>query len=298
MSEFIGFIGLGNMGLRMARNLIKKGRKLKVYDVTPVSIQKVGDVIICKNPSEVAEDTSTIVTMLPNGNAVREVILGENGLLRSAPKNSILIDCSTIEASLAQDLYETTKAKNVSFVDAPVSGGVTGAEAATLTFMVGGEKPDLECVEPILKQMGARVLHCGKAGAGQVAKVCNNLILAASMMATAEGMHLGVSLGLDPKVLASVINTSSGRCWSSDSYNPVPGVMEGVPSSKNYEGGFACNLMAKDLGLAQDAAHKVGAPIVLGAVAHQVYKVMIKNGYGLKDFSAVYKFLAGQLDKQ
>lgn len=298
MSEFIGFIGLGNMGLRMARNLIKKGRKLKVYDVAPVSIHKVDDVIICKNPSEVAEDTSTIVTMLPNGKAVCEVILGENGLLRSAPKNSILIDCSTIEASLAQDLYKTTKTKNVSFVDAPVSGGVTGAEAATLTFMVGGEKPDLERVEPILKQMGARVLHCGKAGAGQVAKVCNNLILAASMMATAEGMHLGVSLGLDPKVLASVINTSSGRCWSSDSYNPVPGVMEGVPSSKNYEGGFACNLMAKDLGLAQDAAHKVGAPIVLGAVAHQVYKVMIKNGYGLKDFSAVYKFLAGQLDKQ
>lgn len=293
MSEIIGFIGLGNMGLRMAKNLVKKGRKLKVYDVVTDASSTIPNAYICKSPREVAEDCAKLITVLPNGNVVRRVILGEDGILKTVPKGSIVIDCSTVEAKLAQEINQRAKENNVRFVDAPMSGGITGAEAGTLTFMTGGETSDINAIEPILKDMGSRVLHCGNAGAGQIAKLCNNLILAASMIATSEAMNLGTNLGLDPKVLASVINISSGRCWSSDTYNPVPGVMENVPSSKGYNGGFACGLMAKDLGLAQEAALDSGSPIPLGAAAHQFYRIMMRNGYALKDFSAVYEFLRG-----
>jgi 3-hydroxyisobutyrate dehydrogenase len=172
-------------------------------------------------------------------------------------------------------------------VDAPVSGGVAGAEAATLTFMVGGEARDFEAARPILQCMGRNVVHCGAAGNGQAAKICNNLMLAIEMIATAEGMSLAAKLGMDPKVFASIVNTSSGRCWSSDTYNPYPGVLENVPASRDYAGGFGSDLMLKDLGLAADAAKAARQPILLGALAQQIYQKHSAQGHGAKDFSSV-----------
>lgn len=178
-------------------------------------------------------------------------------------------------------------------VDAPVSGGVGGAEAGTLTFMVGGTPGDFEAVKPLLQAMGKNIVLCGGAGTGQIAKLCNNLVLGISMNAVSEAMNLGVRLGADPKVLAAIINTSSGRCWSSEIYNPVPGVLPNVPASRGYTGGFGSPLMAKDLGLALDAAKSVGASLPTGSAAFAVYQLMMANGYGGKDFSAVYQFLQG-----
>lgn len=282
------------MGGRMATNLASKGTRLKVFDVVPAACKNVPNADVCSSPQEVAENSNVVITMLPHGKAVKEAILGEHGVLKKLTDNSILVDCSTVEPQLAQELHDVANRYGVRFVDAPVSGGVTGAEAGTLTFMAGGEETDISAVRHLLLQMGTTVLHCGKSGAGQTAKLCNNLILAASMTATAEAMNLGIKLGLDAKVLASVINRSSGRCWSSDTYNPVPDVGTGLPCSNDYNGGFSCNLMAKDLGLAENAALSVGASVPLGAMAHQLYRLLIANGYGIKDFSVVYKFLQGE----
>lgn len=290
----IGFIGLGNMGLRMANNLESKGNKLKVYDINTSAATKL-KATVCKSPKEVAENSSVIITMLPNSKAVREAVLSDNGVLKALKPGSSIIDCSTIEPRAAQELGQIAAEKGVKFLDAPVSGGIKGAEAATLTFMVGGKKDCLAQVEPILLKMGSKVLYCGESGAGQVAKLCNNLILAVTMIATCEGMHLGAKLGLDPKLLASVVNTSTGRSWSSDAYNPVPGVMDNVPSSNNYQPGFSVQLMSKDLNLAEDAATQCNAPIPLGAISSQIYRTMCSNGFKDKDFSSVYAFLKGNL---
>lgn len=178
-------------------------------------------------------------------------------------------------------------------VDAPVSGGVGGAEAGTLTFMVGGSKDDFEAAKPALTNMGKNIVHVGGSGTGQIAKLCNNLVLGISMTAVSEAMNLGVRLGADPKTLAGIVNTSSGRCWSSDTYNPVPGVMPNVPASRGYTGGFGAALMAKDLGLALDAAKSAGASLPTGSAAFAIYQLMLNQGMGNKDFSAMYAFLQG-----
>lgn len=178
-------------------------------------------------------------------------------------------------------------------LDAPVSGGVGGAAAGTLTFMVGGAEADVEAARPLLSKMGRNIVHCGASGTGQIAKLCNNLVLGISMNAVSEAMALGVKLGADPKVLAAIINTSSGRCWSSDTYNPVPGVLPNVPAARGYKGGFGSALMAKDMALALDAAKAAGVPLATGAAAHAVYALMLAHGMGGRDFSAVYPFLRG-----
>jgi 3-hydroxyisobutyrate dehydrogenase len=248
---------------------------------------------VVSSPADAASQADAVVTMLPSTPHVREVY--ESSVFAAAKPNALLLDCSTIDPNASRALQKSAESRKLRFLDAPVSGGVGGAEAGTLTFMVGGTAADFEAAKPILQSMGRSIVHCGGTGTGQIAKLCNNLILGVSMNGVSEAMNLGVKLGADPKTLAAIINTSTGRCWSSDTYNPVPGVLPNVPSSRGYTGGFGSALMAKDLGLAMDAAKTVNAPLALGAAAFNVYATMMANGQGGKDFSAVYAWLNGSL---
>src|SRR6185436_1262207 len=218
---------------------------------------------------------------------VRAVYLGELGVLAAVAPGTLLIDCSTIDPLTAREVAMDARAKGCAMLDAPVSGGVGGAEAATLTFMVGGDARDFESARPVLQGMGKNIVHCGGPGNGQVAKICNNMMLAIEMIATSEGMTLAAKLGMDPKVFASIVNTSSGRCWSSDTYNPYPGVLENVPSARGYAGGFGSDLMLKDLGLVAEAARVAKHPVLMGALAQQLYQKHSSDGHGAKDFSSI-----------
>jgi 3-hydroxyisobutyrate dehydrogenase len=285
----IGFIGLGHMGNPMCRNLLKVGHALKVYDVVPDLVKKLTQAgcEAATSPIDAARGVDVLVTMLPSSPHVRSVYLGEYGVLAGAAPGTPLIDCSTIDPLTAREVAMDATAKGCPMVDAPVSGGVGGAEAATLTFMVGGEARDFEAAKPILQAMGKNIVHCGGPGNGQVAKICNNMMLAVEMIATSEAMTLATRLGMDPKVFASIVNTSSGRCWSSDTYNPYPGVLENVPASRGYSGGFGADLMLKDLTLVTDAARSAKQPVMLGALAQQIYQKHSCDGHGGKDFSSV-----------
>lgn len=245
------------------------------------------------SPSEMAKDVEVIVSMLPSNQHVLDVYNLKNGLLSSAKRNSFLIDSSTIDPFVSQMLAKEAKKLDLNFLDSPVSGGINAAKDGTLTFMVGGSKENFELVKTLLNCMGSRIIHCGDVGMGQAAKLCNNMLLGISMIGTAEAFNLGQKLGLDSKILTDIINSSSGKCWSSELHNPVPGILRNVPSSKNYEGGFGVTLMAKDLGLAQSVATKVEATIPLGSLAHQIYRAIIVQGFAKKDFSYVYQFLKG-----
>ncbi|XP_060535971.1 probable 3-hydroxyisobutyrate dehydrogenase, mitochondrial [Cylas formicarius] len=295
-SSNVAFIGLGQMGARMATNLLKKGQniKLKVYDVSPAAAGSVKGAIPCQSADEAVDGSDVVITMLPNGGVVKETVLGPQGILKKLSKNAYLLDSSTTGPEVARDLAKAAQDSGVRFLDTPVSGGVVGAADGTLTFMVGGSKTDVDVVEPILLTMGKKVLHCGDYGAGQITKLCNNLILGITMIGTAEALNLGVKLGLDPKLLTSVVNISTGRSWSSDTYNPVPGVLPNVPAGNNYDGGFSVGLIAKDLGLAEVAALGINAPVPLGAMTHQLFRTMINHGLANKDFSVIYKFLSGE----
>jgi 3-hydroxyisobutyrate dehydrogenase len=286
----IGFIGLGNMGNPMCRNLLKQGHELRVHDVVPELVKKLagekgveagGSVAAC------AQGVDMVITMLPSSPHVRSVYLGEGGVLASVTTGTPLVDCSTIDPITAREVAAEAKRKGCPMLDAPVSGGVGGAEAGTLTFMVGGEAQDYERAKPVLQGMGKNIVACGASGNGQVAKIANNMMLAIEMIATAEGMSLAAKLGMDPKVFASIVNTSSGRCWSSDTYNPYPGVLENVPAARGYTGGFGADLMLKDLTLVTDAAKSVKHPVLLGAIAQQIYQKHSNDGHGAKDFSSV-----------
>jgi 3-hydroxyisobutyrate dehydrogenase len=285
----ISFIGLGNMGNPMCRNLLKHGHALRVHDVVPALVKKLADQG-CEAPGSLAQavrDVELVITMLPSSPHVRAVYLGEGGVLASVAPGMPLIDCSTIDPLTAREVAALARAKGCPMVDAPVSGGVGGAEAATLTFMVGGEPRDFERARPLLQAMGKNIVHCGGSGNGQVAKICNNMMLAIEMIATSEGMSLAAKLGMDPKVFAGVVNTSSGRCWSSDTYNPYPGVLENVPASRGYSGGFGADLMLKDLTLVTEAAKAARQPVMLGALAQQIYQKHSLDGHGTQDFSSV-----------
>jgi 3-hydroxyisobutyrate dehydrogenase len=288
----IGFIGLGHMGAPMARNLLKAGHQLVVYDVVKDAVEKIvaAGAAASASPSAVAASgVEVLITMLPSSPHVHSVYIGQQSVLAGARPGTLLIDCSTIDPHTARDVAFDAKAKGLSMLDAPVSGGTGGAEAGTLTFMVGGDLKDFETAKPVLANMGKNIIHCGATGNGQVAKLANNMLLAISMIGVAEAMSLGVALGIDPKVLAGIINTSSGRCWSSDAYNPYPGVMDNVPASRDYTGGFGADLMLKDLGLATDAAKLAKQPVVLGAAAQQMYQMFSSQGHGNMDFSAIIK---------
>ena len=247
----IGFVGLGNMGGPMALNLLKAGHSLCVFDLVPSSVETLvqAGAQACSSPADVAkQDIEVLVTMLPASVHVRSVYLGDEGILQAIKPSVLLIDSSTIDPQTAREVAAAAQKQGNPMLDAPVSGGTGGAQAGTLTFMVGGSEEDYTRAQAILSAMGKNIVYCGGAGNGQVAKIANNMLLGISMIGAAEAMNLGVSLGMDPKILAGIINTSSGRCWSSEVYNPYPGVVETAPASRNYSGGFGADLMLKDLG--------------------------------------------------
>jgi 3-hydroxyisobutyrate dehydrogenase len=285
----IAFIGLGNMGAPMARNLLRAGHALVVFDIAPAAMHQLVAAGASAAPSarDAAARAELVISMLPSSPHVRAAYLGADGVLSGVAPDVPLIDSSTIDPHTAREVAQAAGRQGNPMADAPVSGGTAGAEAATLTFMVGAAKPVFEAIRPVLAQMGRNIVHCGEPGNGQVAKICNNLLLAISMIGVAEAMSLGAALGIEPKTLAGIINTSSGRCWSSDTYNPYPGVMDSVPAARGYTGGFGADLMLKDLGLATEAAKQAKQPVMLGAMAQQLYQMMSAQGDGGKDFSAI-----------
>jgi 3-hydroxyisobutyrate dehydrogenase len=285
----IAFIGLGNMGSPMAHNLLKAGHKLSVYDLNPQAVQLLVDAGASagSSPRETVSDAEFVITMLPAAAHVRGALTGTDGVLAGLSSGVPIVDSSTIDPASARALAALAADQGNVLVDAPVSGGTGGAAAGTLTFMVGGSETAFNTVKPVLQAMGKNIVHCGEVGTGQVAKICNNLVLGITMAGVSEAMSLGVALGIDPKTLAGIVNTSTGRCWSSDTYNPYPGVIPTAPASKGYAGGFGTDLMLKDLGLATDAARSVRQPVFMGALAQQLYLTASLNGHGRLDFSAV-----------
>ncbi len=286
----IGFIGLGNMGLPMAINLVKAGHEVSGFDLVQSQIDALvaaGGKAVA-NASAACNGADVVVTMLPASKHVETLYLGESGLLANANPKTLLIDCSTISPQVAQAVASAAKAKGFAMVDAPVSGGTAGAQAGTLTFMVGGEESVVECIRPILEKMGKNIFHAGSNGAGQTVKVCNNMLLGIQMLGTCEALRLGIANGLDPKVLSDIMSKSSGRNWTLELYNPCPGVMENVPASREYVGGFGVDLMLKDMGLATENAQNLNASVPLASLARQLYETHSKAGYGQLDFSSVF----------
>ena len=294
----LAFIGLGNMGAPMAANLLRAGHMVIGYDVNPIAVQALEQSggRGAASAGEAVLGADAIFTMLPAGEQMRGVWTGLGGLIPhlAAAKETkpLLIDCSTIDVATARDVAEIARKAGFAMLDAPVSGGTAGAEAGTLTFMVGGDADAVERATPMLIAMGSRVVHAGVAGAGQAAKLCNNMILGISMIAVAEAFVLADRLGLDRQKLFDVASTSSGQCWSLTNYCPVPGPVPGSPANRDYAPGFAASLMLKDLRLAQDAAAKSGAATPLGARALALYQEAARAGLGDKDFSAIQPFLA------
>ena len=295
----IGFLGLGNMGGPMARNLLKAGHNVSVFDPSAQAVAALVEAgaTAAASPATVAQaSVAAIVTMLPAAAQVKQVYLGQDGLLANVAPGVVLIDSSTIDPLSAREVAARAAAQGNPMLDAPVSGGTGGAAAGTLTFMVGGPASAFDQAGPILSAMGKNLVHCGDSGNGQVAKIANNMLLGISMVGVAEAMALGVSLGMDAKVLAGIINTSSGRCWSSEINNPVPGVLENAPASRGYSGGFGTDLMLKDLGLATEAARHARQPVLLGAAAQQLYQSFSLQGHGGLDFSAIIKLYAREAE--
>jgi 3-hydroxyisobutyrate dehydrogenase len=286
----IAFIGLGNMGLPMALNLLKAGHQLTGYDLvkSQLDLFAASGGTVAPDANTATQDAEVLISMLPASQHVQGLYLGEKGLLANLKPKTLLIDCSTISPKVAQAVAANAKAKGFAMIDAPVSGGTAGAQAATLTFMVGGDTRDVERARPLLEKMGKNIFHAGASGAGQTVKVCNNMILGIQMLGTSEALRLGIANGIDPKVLSDIISKSSGRNWVLELYNPCPGVMENVPSSKGYAGGFGVDLMLKDLGLAVENADGLDASVPLGKLAQQLYDTHSKAGNGQLDFSSVF----------
>ncbi|MYM88700.1 3-hydroxyisobutyrate dehydrogenase [Rugamonas sp. FT82W] len=287
----IAFIGLGNMGAPMAHNLLRAGRKVSVFDLSAAAMESLRNAGAQAAASALAavREADVVVTMLPADRHVRELYLGEQGILAHATPNALFIDCSTIAADAARAVAAAAAERGLAMIDAPVSGGTAGAAAGTLTFIVGGESAALERARPVLEQMGKNIFHAGGPGAGQVAKICNNMLLGILMAGTSEALNLGVAHGLDPKVLSDIMAKSSGRNWALELYNPWPGVMDNVPASRGYAGGFGTSLMLKDLGLAQQAAQSAEAVTPLGSLARQLYQLHQQQGHGQQDFSSILR---------
>ncbi|MFT4130724.1 3-hydroxyisobutyrate dehydrogenase [Labrys sp. (in: a-proteobacteria)] len=292
-SSKIGFIGLGHMGGPMAANLVKAGHQVRGFDLSPASLETArGDgIIIAASAAEAVEDADPVITMLPAGAHVLKVW---SELASLVPAGALLIDSSTIDVDSARKAHDIAAGRKLAAVDAPVSGGVGGAKAGTLTFMVGGADEAFARAEPLLAVMGKRVVHCGTAGAGQAAKICNNMILGISMIGVCEAFALGEKLGLSQQALYDVASTSSGQCWSLTTYCPVPGPVPTSPANNDYKPGFAAALMLKDLKLAQAAANSVSANTPLGAEAAQLYSLFDGLGHGTEDFSAIIRLLRGK----
>jgi 3-hydroxyisobutyrate dehydrogenase len=291
----IGFIGLGNMGLPMAPNLIKAGHQVEGVDVNPHAVEKLkaaGGTPVDMAPVA-ASRADVVITMLPAGQQVRDVYLGPNGVIQAVNPGTLLIDCSTIDVATARDVAHEADARGLMMLDAPVSGGVGGATAGTLTFMVGGSAQAFARAEHILQAMGKTIVHAGGSGNGQAAKICNNMMLAISMIGVAEGFVLAEQLGLDHQKLFDIASKSSGQCWAMTSYCPVPGPVPASPANRDYQAGFTAAMMLKDLKLAQEAAKASGANTELGAEAARLYSRYVDGGEAAKDFSGIIRMIRG-----
>ena len=289
VSKKIAFFGLGNMGGPMALNLVKAGHEVKVFDLFPEAIESLvkEGATTASTAKEVAQGADIVISMLPAGAFVKALYIEKEAIADVLAQGALVIDSSTIDAESAQYTAAKLAEKGIDFIDAPVSGGVAGAAAGTLSFMVGGSESSFNKAKPYLDIMGKNIFHAGEVGAGQVAKVCNNMLLSVLMVGTSEALQLGIANGLDPKVLSEIMSKSSGSNWTLDVYNPCPGVMENVPASNNYQGGFMTDLMVKDLGLALDTALKSNSSTPMGALTRNLYSLHQKSGNGKKDFSSI-----------
>jgi 3-hydroxyisobutyrate dehydrogenase len=287
----IAFIGLGHMGGGMAPNLVKAGHEVRAFDLVPEALeQAVGKGCTqATSTAEAVKDADVVITMLPAAKHVRAVF--ENDVAPNAKPGTLLIDCSTIDVASAREVGEKLKHQGFDFVDAPVSGGISAAAGGSLTFMVGGSDTEFEKAKPFLDPMAKAVIHAGDLGAGQAAKICNNMILGATMAATCEAFVLAEKLGLDLQTFFDISSKASGQSWSMTSYAPVPGVGPDTPADHDYEGGFAAALMLKDLKLAMDAAQSVGAYTPMGGEAEELYQRFVDRGGGNKDFSGIIKMI-------
>jgi len=296
----IGFIGLGNMGGPMAANLVAAGHQVVGFDVVPAALEAaVGRGLRAAESAAAAAAAPIVITMLPAGAQVREVYTGAaggddggaNGIIAAAPQGALLIDCSTIDVLTARAVHQAAAAAGRAMLDAPVSGGVAGAAAGTLTFMAGGAAAAFARARPILEAMGATIVHAGGPGNGQAAKVCNNMILGISMIAVAEAFALGEKLGLDAKTFFDISSQASGSCWAMLNHLPVPGIVESAAANRDFKPGFAAAMMVKDMGLSQEAAGQVGAATPLGAVAAALYAEFVESGHGELDYSAIIQMI-------
>lgn len=297
MSKQVAFIGLGNMGAAMAANLVGAGFEVLAFDLSAQALAQAKDCgcQIAATAKEAVASADYVVSMLPNGQIVEDLYIHNDVLLESIQPTALIIDCSTIAPENARNLIAAAEAKGIAAVDAPVSGGVAAAAAGTLAFMCGGQQAACDAAKPVLEAMGANIFRAGDAGAGQVAKICNNMLLAIHMTGTAEALQLGMDNGLDPAVLSNIMLKSSGCNWSLEKYNPVPGVMDGVPSSNEYQGGFMVDLMLKDLGLAMEAALASRSSTPMGSAARNLYSLHKNSDHkdkGAKDFSSILELFA------
>lgn len=287
----IGFIGLGNMGLPMATNLIKAGYVVTGYDLQPQAINALerSGGIAAISIEQAADNQDVVITMLQSGEQVHKVCTSDSGLFATMRPNSLYIDCSTIDVTTARIVHDRAESCGLNVVDAPVSGGVLGAISASLTFMVGGSKASFLLADPILKHMGKNIIHTGESGSGQAAKICNNMVLGISMIAVSEAFVLAEKLGLSNKKLHEVLVNSSGNCWVVDKYVPVPGLLDSVPANNDYQPGFTAAMMYKDLLLSNSAADEINLDLAMVTKAKDIYQKFIEQGMGNMDFSAIIK---------
>jgi 3-hydroxyisobutyrate dehydrogenase len=298
MSELIAFIGVGNMGLPMAENLMKSGKKIKVFDVSKktIDIAKEKKLDVVENLNDlITTEVSTVITMLPEGKHSKEVFLGDNGIIDKVSKNCLLIDCSTIDIQTSKEIGKKATEKGIQMIDAPVSGGVMGAQKATLNIMVGGSKKAFDLALPLLKIMGKNIFHAGDLGSGNGAKICNNMSLGITMIAASESLMLAKRLNIDIKKVHEIMKNASGNSWPISVYPPLPGLIDGTPSNNNYRPGFSAGMMNKDLKLANECAKSVSADTPLGKLALEIYEKFCKEGNDDKDFSAISKVIGGDV---
>ena len=294
MSKLIAFIGVGNMGCPMAENLMKAGKTVKVFDVSKKKLQIASErnLDVIENLDKlITSDVETVITMLPEGKHSKEVYLGEKGIINNVTKDCLLIDCSTIDIQTSVEIGKIALEHNINMIDAPVSGGVMGAQKATLNIMVGGSKEAFELALPILKIMGKNIFHAGDLGSGNGAKICNNMALGIAMIAASESLMLAKRLNIDIKKVHEIMKNASGNSWPISVYPPLPGLIDGTPSNNNYRPGFSAGMMNKDLKLAYECAKSVDAKIPLSKMALEIYDQFCKEGNESKDFSAISKVI-------
>ena len=296
MIEKIAFIGVGNMGGPMAENLLKSGKEIKVFDVSNLMLEKAKEkgLEVATNIKDlISKEISIVITMLPEGKHSKEIYLGDNGIINKVTKDCLLIDCSTIDIETSKEIGKAATDKGIMMIDAPVSGGVMGAQKAALNIMVGGSNEAFDRALPVLNIMGKNIYHAGEIGSGNGAKICNNMSLGITMIAASESLMLAKRLNIDIKKVHEIMKNASGNSWPISVYPPLPGLIEGTPSNNNYRPGFSAGMMNKDLKLANECAKSVNAETPLGKMALQIYSKFCENGNDSKDFSAISKVIGG-----